>query len=144
LPSLESCESRFHISGNITKGSKPVKYLMMIYMDERAFYALSDTERQKVYDECGTVRERLIAQGKFLGGSRLQPTTAARSIRLRDGKELVTDGPFAETHEQLGGYALLDVDNFDEALAIARQSPLLKIGTLELRPLVEQAAEASA
>ena len=121
-----------------------MKYLMMIYMDERAFYALSDAERQKVYDECGTVRERLIAQGKFLGGSRLQPTTAARSIRLRDGKELVTDGPFAETHEQLGGYALLDVDNVDEALAIARQSPLLKIGTLELRPLVEQAAEASA
>src|ERR1044072_8912245 len=98
---------------------------------------LSATRNGKRCTTSGTVRERLVAQGKFLGGSRLQPTTAARSIRLRDGKELVTDGPFAETHEQLGGYALLDVDNVDEALAIARQSPLLKIGTLELRPLVE-------
>jgi hypothetical protein len=113
-------------------------------MDERAFYGASESERQKLYDECGEVRERLIAQGKFLGGSRLEPTNTARSIRIRNGRELVTDGPFAETHEQLGGYALLDVDNLDEAVAIARQSPLLRIGTLELRPLVERSAEAGA
>jgi hypothetical protein len=117
---------------------------MMIYMDERAFYGTSESERQKIHDDCGVIRERLIAKGKFLGGSRLEPTSAARSIRIRDGKELVTDGPFAETHEQLGGYVLLDLDNIDEAVAIARELPLLKIGTLEIRPLVEQAAEASA
>lgn len=121
-----------------------MKYLMMIYMDERDFYGTSDSERQKLYDDCAIVRERLIAEGKFLGGSRLEPTSAARSIRIRDGKELVTDGPFAETHEQLGGYVLLDLDNIEEAVAIARELPLLKIGTLEIRPLADQAAEAHA
>src|SRR5260370_6922786 len=69
------------------------------------------------------LRERLISRGKFVEGSQLQATSTAASVRVRDGKDLVTDGPFAETHEHLGGYFLIDVDNVDEALAVAKQIP---------------------
>ena len=74
----------------------------------------------------------------------LEPTTTATSIRVRDGKRLVTDGPFAETHEQLGGYFLIEADNLDEATSIAARIPSARTGTIEVRPLVETAAEATA
>jgi hypothetical protein len=74
----------------------------------------------------------------------LQPISTATSVRVRDGKELVTDGPFAETHEQLGGYFLIEAENLDEATSIAARIPSAKTGTIEVRPLVETAAPASA
>jgi hypothetical protein len=74
----------------------------------------------------------------------LEPVTTATSIRVRDGKELVTDGPFAETHEQLGGYFLIEAKNLDEATAIAARIPSARTGTIEVRPLVERPAEATA
>ena len=77
-------------------------------------------------------------------GSQLQPIATATSVRVRDGKELITDGPFAETHEQLGGYFLIEAKNLDEATAIAARIPSARTGTIEVRPLVETAAEAAA
>jgi len=120
-----------------------MKYLLMIYHDERRWKELSEAEIQQMYGEFGRLREQLQANGSFLGGAQLQPTNTARSVRIRDGKELVTDGPFAETHEQLGGYLLIDVNNADQAIAIAKQIPLSRTGTIEVRALVERAAEAN-
>ena len=76
-------------------------------------------------------------------GAQLQPTSAATSVRVRDGKRLVTDGPFAETREQLGGYYLIDAKDLDEAIAIAARIPSARLGTVEVRPLVEVAAPAT-
>ncbi len=120
-----------------------MKYLLLIYHDEGAFNALTDAERQQMYGGYQKLRERLISRGKFVEGSQLQATSTAASVRVRDGKDLVTDGPFAETHEQLGGYFLIDVDNVDEALAVAKQIPSARTGAVEVRPLVERAAEAN-
>jgi len=79
-----------------------------------------------------------------ISGSELQPVTTATTVRVRDGKELITDGPFAETHEQLGGYFLIEAQDLDEATSIAARIPSAKTGTVEIRPLVESAAEAAA
>ncbi|HJZ78878.1 MAG TPA: YciI family protein [Pyrinomonadaceae bacterium] len=121
-----------------------MKYLLMIYHDEGAFNSLTESDKQQMYGEYRALRERLIARGQYIDGSQLQPTGTATSIRLRDGKELVTDGPFAETHEQLGGYFLINVDTAAEAVAIAKQIPSARTGTVEVRALIERAAEANA
>ena len=121
-----------------------MKYLLLIYQDEKRWSAIEESEQQKIYAEFRKLRERLVSSGQFLGGSQLQLATTASSIRIRDGKELVTDGPFAETHEQLGGYFLVEVNSRTDAIAIARQIPIARTGTIEVRALVERAAEASA
>ncbi len=121
-----------------------MKFLLMIYQNEQRWLELSEAERQQIYNEYGKLRERLNSTGQYLGGSQLQLTTTATSIQIRDGKELVSDGPFAETHEQLGGYLLIDVKNVDEAIAIGKQIPSARTGTVEVRPLVDRAANASA
>jgi hypothetical protein len=90
------------------------------------------------------LRADLVASGQFLTGSQLQPIATATTVRVRDGKELVTDGPFAETHEQLGGYFLIEAKNLDEATAIAARIPSARTGSIEVRPLVETAVEATA
>jgi len=121
-----------------------MKYLLMIYQDEKQWAGLSESERQKIYAEYGQLRQQLTASGQFIGGSQLQPIATASSVRVRDGKELITDGPFAETHEQLGGYFLIEAKNLDEALAIAARIPSARAGTVEVRPIVERTAEAAA
>jgi hypothetical protein len=121
-----------------------LKYLLLIYQEERQWAAHSETERQKIYTEYRQLREELTARGQFVGGSQLHPITTASSVRVRDGKELITDGPFAETHEQLGGYFLIEVKNLNEAQAIAARIPSAREGTVEVRPIVERAAEAAA
>src|SRR5204862_6118314 len=121
-----------------------MKYMLLIYHDEHRWSELGESERQQIYGEYRKLREELQSGGQFLNGSQLQPVTTATSIRVRDGKELVTDGPFAETHEQLGGYFLIDVNNVDEAVAVAKQIPSARTGTVEVRPLVETPAEANA
>jgi hypothetical protein len=121
-----------------------MKYMLLIYHDEQSWNAVTESERQKIYSEYRTLREQLLSHGQFLGGSELQPITTATTIRVREGKELVTDGPFAETHEQLGGYFLIEAKNLDEATAIARKIPSARTGTVEVRPLVESTAEATA
>ena len=121
-----------------------MKYMLLIYHDEQSWNAIPESERQQIYLEYRKLREQLLARGQFVTGSQLQPITTATSVRVRDGKELVTDGPFAETHEQLGGYFLIDAENLDEATSIAARIPSARTGTIEVRPLVETAVEASA
>jgi len=114
-----------------------VKYMLLLCRDEQTWDGLSTTERQQVYAEMLTLADELTARGQFLGGSPLQPSAQATSVRVRDGKRLVTDGPFAETREQLGGYMLVEVKDRDEALAIAGRIPLARYGAVEIRPLRE-------
>jgi hypothetical protein len=120
-----------------------MKYMLLIYHDEQSWNTLTEAERQDIYGEYGKLSEQLAAKGQLLDGSELQPITTATSVRVRDGKELITDGPFAETHEQLGGYYLINVNNLDEATSIAAQIPSARTGTVEVRPIAEMAAEAT-
>ena len=121
-----------------------MKYMLLIYHDEQSWDAITESERQQIYGEYRKLREQLQSSGRFVTGSQLQPIAMATSVRVRDGKELVTDGPFAETHEQLGGFFLIEAENLDEATSIAARIPSAKSGTIEVRPLVETAAPASA
>jgi len=121
-----------------------MKYMLLIYKDEPSWDAVPETERRQIYGEYRKLRTELESKGQFVTGSQLQPISTATSVRVRDGKELVTDGPFAETHEQLGGYFLIEAKNLDEATAIAARIPSARTGTIEVRPLVETAAEATA
>ena len=121
-----------------------MKYLLLIYNNEQSWNAITENERQQIYGEYRKLREDLLSRGQFVTGSQLQPIATATSVRVRDGKELVTDGPFAETHEQLAGYFLVEAENLDDATSIAARIPSAKTGTVEVRPLVETAAPASA
>jgi len=121
-----------------------MKYMLLIYHDEHAWSGITEAERQQIYLEYRKLRSELEARGQFVTGSQLEPVSTATTVRVRDGKELITDGPFAETHEQLGGYFLIQAENLDEATAIAARIPSARTGTIEVRPLVETAAEATA
>ena len=121
-----------------------MKYMLLIYHDEQSWDAITESERQQIYADYRKLRDELQKSDRFVTGSQLQPISTATSVRVRDGKELVTDGPFAETHEQLGGYFLVEAENLDEATSIAARIPSAKTGTIEVRPLVETAAPASA
>jgi len=112
-----------------------VKYMLMICRDEPAWDKLSTAERQQVYLDTVKLSEELTARGQYLGGHPLHPSASAASVRVRDGKPLVTDGPFAETREQFGGYMLIDVKDLDEAIAIAARVPLARTSTVEVRPV---------
>ena len=112
-----------------------MKYMLMICRDEPAWDKLSTQERQQVYLDTVKLSEELTARGQYLGGHPLHPSASAASVRVRDGKPLVTDGPFAETREQLGGYMLIDVKDLDEAIAIAARVPLARTSTVEVRPV---------
>jgi hypothetical protein len=94
-------------------------------------------ERQSIYAGQLRLTEELAASGRYLAGAPLYPPSSATSVRVRDGKQLLTDGPFAETREHLGGYMLIDVENLDEAIAIAARGPLARVGTIEVRPVRE-------
>lgn len=111
-----------------------MKYMLLIYGDE---HALDDAERAQCYAESAHLARDLKASGQFLATAPLHATATATSLRVRDGKRLVTDGPFAETREQLGGYFLIDAKDRDEAIAIAARIPGARIGTVEIRPVVE-------
>jgi hypothetical protein len=111
-----------------------MRYMMLVYLDENA---LNEKEREDCYHESVGLTHDLKAQGKYLAAAPLQPVATATSLRVRDGRRLVTDGPFAETREQLGGYYLVEARDLDDALAIAERIPGAKVGTVEVRPLVE-------
>lgn len=113
-----------------------MKYMLLVYLDQ-AWDDRSLAERQEVYSGQMQLAEELTTRGQYLGGSPLQPTSSATTVRVRDGKPLLTDGPFAETREHLGGYMLIDVENLDEAIAIAARGPLARVGTIEVRPVRE-------
>ena len=111
-----------------------MKYMLLIYGDENA---LDQAEREQCYHESAQLAHQLNAAGKFLATAPLHLTATATSVRVRDGKRYVTDGPFAETREQLGGYFLITATDLDEAIAIAAQIPGASRGTVEIRPVVE-------
>jgi hypothetical protein len=110
-----------------------VTYMLLICRNEPVWDAMSVSERQRIYGETLALSEELAARGQYLGGSALYPSSSATSVRVRDGKRIVTDGPFAETREQLGGYVLIDVKDLDEAIAVAGRIPLARTGTVEIR-----------
>ena len=111
-----------------------MKYMLLIYGNENA---LDETQREACYVESmGLVRE-IEAQGKFLGAAPLHHSSKTTSVKVRDGRPLVTDGPFAETREQLGGYYLVDAESQEEAVQIAQKIPGARWGTVEVRPVVE-------
>ncbi len=113
-----------------------MKYLLLIYFDE-TWEKLSPAERQQIYWGQRQLRDQLTASGQYLGGNPLHPVSTATTVRVRDGKRLLTDGPFAETREHLGGYMLIDVENLDEAIAIAARGPVASVGSVEVRPVRE-------
>jgi hypothetical protein len=132
-------EARFQF-----KEENEMKYILLIYDNEREWDKLSQAEQRDIYGQYGKFTESIKASGHYIGGSQLQPTTTARSVKVKEGKELITDGPFAETHEQLGGYYLIEAASPQEAAQIAARVPSAKFGTIEVRPLVEMPAQASA
>ncbi len=111
-----------------------MKYMLLIYMEP---HAINADQREHCYVESTQLAHDLNARGQFLAANPLQPTTTATTVRVRDGKPLVTDGPFMETREQLGGYFLIDARNLDEAIGIAARIPGARWGTVEIRPVIE-------
>ena len=120
-----------------------MKYLLLIHHDEQAWRALGDADRQRIYGEYAEFGRRIASAGQHLAGAELQPTSTATSVRVRDGQRLVTDGPFAETREQLAGYFLVEAADLDEAIAIAAGIPSARTGTIEIRPVVEAGQQAA-
>ena len=112
-----------------------MKYMLMIYFEEQN--QLSETERQACYVESTQLAQELHSKGQYLGANPLHPTSMATSVQVRNGKRLVTDGPFAETREQLGGYFLVEANNLDEAIDIAARIPMARKGAVEVRPVID-------
>jgi hypothetical protein len=112
-----------------------MKYLLLIYGEERHWDTLQDADRQKIYKEYMTFSEDIKTSGNYVGGNELQPIGTASTVRVRNGKRAVTDGPFAETKEQLGGYYLVEAKDLDEALNLAARIPSVRWGAIEVRPI---------
>lgn len=113
-----------------------MKYMLLIYFDE-AWDKLTPAERQHIYREQKQLADDLTARGQALAGSPLHPVSTATTVRVRDGKRLITDGPFAETREFLGGYMVIDVPDLDAALDIAARGAVARVGMVEVRPVRE-------
>jgi hypothetical protein len=111
-----------------------MKYMLLIYMEE---HLLDDSERQQCYQESTQLAHDLKANGQFVSTAPLQPTSTATTVTVREGKRLVTDGPFAETREQLGGYFMVEAENLDSAIGIAGRIPGARVGSVEIRPVIE-------
>jgi hypothetical protein len=120
-----------------------MKYILLIHHDEEAWERKSESEQQRIYGQFRQLRQQLMSSRQYVDGSQLHPTTSATSVRVRDGKRLLTDGPFAETREQLGGYFVIDANDLDEAIGIAARIPAASWGTIEVRRLMEAPVTAS-
>lgn len=117
-----------------------MQYMLLIYSDEKNWANMPEAEMKKMYAAYGTYTQELIASGAMRSGSELAPIANATTVRVRNGKVATTDGPFAETKEQLGGYYLIDVPNIDEAIKWAARIPSATHGSIEVRPQVESPA----
>lgn len=111
-----------------------MKYILLVYMDEKA---MSEAEREQCYKDSAQLTHELNSRGQYVAASPLQPVATATSVRVREGKRVVTDGPFAETREQLGGYFMIDAKDLDDAIGIAARIPAARKGTVEVRPVLE-------
>jgi hypothetical protein len=112
-----------------------MKFMLLIYHDEARWDALTESERQEIYREYRELIQELEPKGTYLVGEELQPTNTARTVRVREGKPMITDGPFAETREQLGGFFFIDAADANEANAIAARIPSARMGSIEVRPV---------
>jgi hypothetical protein len=113
-----------------------MQYLLMIYEPEKVWAEMAEDTRNKMFGEYMEFTKSVKASGHFKAGDALQPTATATTVRVRDGKTQVTDGPFAETREQLGGYYLIEAANLDEATKIAARIPSARFGSIEVRPIM--------
>jgi hypothetical protein len=113
-----------------------MQYLMLIYENEKDRGAMSREQTQNISREYRSFTESIAQSGHYKGGNPLQPTNTATTVRLRAGKRETTDGPFAETREQLGGYYLVDAKDLDEAIALAERIPAARTGSVEVRPIM--------
>ncbi|HYW70883.1 MAG TPA: YciI family protein [Pyrinomonadaceae bacterium] len=111
-----------------------MKYMLLVYMDEQA---MTDEERAHCYVESAQLTQDLHTNGQYVSASPLHPVATATSVQVREGKRLVTDGPFAETREQLGGFYIIEAKDLDDAITIAARVPPVKYGTIEIRPVME-------
>jgi hypothetical protein len=109
----------------------------LLYQDEAEWMKQSEAQSEADMQEFFALDEALNAEGVQRGGEALQPTTAATSVRVRDGQVMVTDGPFAETREQLGGYYVIEADDLETAIGVARRIPTVREGTVEIRPVLK-------
>jgi hypothetical protein len=114
-----------------------MKYLCLVYVEEKILHAMPQSERVALSDESMAYCDELQKNGQFIAASPLQPVETATTVRVRDGKASVTDGPFAETKEQLGGYFLIDVKDLNDALRVASKIPPARLGSIEVRPIKE-------
>lgn len=112
-----------------------MQYILLIYDNEKN--QLPQDERTKMFEEYGAFTQGIIKSGNFQAGAPLQPTSTATTVRVRNGKALTVDGPFAETKEQLGGYYLIEAENLDQAVAIAGKIPSARYGSIEVRPVMK-------
>jgi hypothetical protein len=115
--------------------NRAMKFLCLIYAEEKQMYARPSAELEAIAGECAVYDDALARSGQFVACERLQPTRTAATVRFRDGKASVTDGPFAETKEQLAGFYLIDARDFDEAVALAERIPPARLGCVEVRPV---------
>jgi hypothetical protein len=113
-----------------------MQYLLLIYRNEAELGKMTPEDRQKMSAEYGSYTQSIIASGNFKAGDGLQPTTTATTVRVRDGKTMTTDGPFAETREQLGGYYLVEAKDLDAAIGMAARIPGARDGSIEVRPVM--------
>ncbi len=112
-----------------------MKYMLLVHHDEKAFDKIAKVKQQDMLAESITLTHQLHAKGQYLGASPLQPAATALIVRVREGKAIVTDGPFIETREQIAGYFLIDARDFNEAIRVAAEVPGARIGSVEVRPL---------
>jgi hypothetical protein len=113
-----------------------MQYLLLIYSNEGHWAKQSEAERGKMLQEYGDFTKSIAKSGHYKGGNELDTTAKATTVRLRDDKRVVTDGPFAETKEQLGGYYLIEAKDLDEAIGIAARIPSARVGSIEVRPII--------
>lgn len=114
-----------------------MKYMLLVHHNEESFGKRSEAERQHLLRESVQLANQLHVSGQYFSAAPLHPTSETTCVRVRDGKRLVTDGPFAETREQVGGYFLIEAKDRDEAISIAARIPGARIGTVEVRPVTE-------
>jgi hypothetical protein len=114
-----------------------MKYMLLIYVDQQIWEKVAEDERQQMLNESVKLANEIDSSGRYLSAARLQPTTTASTVRVREGNRLVTDGPFAETREQLGGYFLIDAKDLEEAMSIGARIPGARVGAVEIRPVME-------
>jgi hypothetical protein len=122
----------------------PMKYMLLIYHNEQLWDSHTEAERQEIYREYRQLREELTSSGQFLDGDQLEATTTASTVRVRESKPMITDGPFAETREQLGGFFLIEAKDMSEATSIAARIPSAREGSIEIRPVVAGSQPATA